>query len=159
MKPISSLFLLLMSLMLILAGCEEETYEFGEPFSKITGITGSFVLTKVVQVDERTTALDNTFDISEFFIGSEPAKLSFNGSDFSYSLQSGTAPNFLGDTLGSWKFDDNDFPTEISLGTSNPTVLKLNRTIREIDQTLEFSVTRSCSGTAGVSYQYVFTRE
>lgn len=159
MKYSSILYLLFAGLLIIFAGCKEDIYEFGEPFSKIEGINGSFVLSKVLQVDERTTALDNTFDISEFFIGSEPAKLSFNGSDFSYSLSPGTAPNFLGDTLGSWKFDDNEFPTEITLGTTDAVTLKLNRTIREIDNTLEFNVTRFCGGTPGVSYQYVFTRE
>lgn len=139
--------------------CEDETYEFGEPFSKIEGITGEFILTKVIQADERSTNLDNTFDISEFFIGSTPAVLSFNGSDFSYTLSPGTAPNFLGGTSGSWKFDDNDFPTQILLGSGTPVILDLDRTIRSIDNTLEFRVSRYCSGKAGVSYQYVFTRQ
>lgn len=151
---------LLSALLLILvAGCEETTFEFGEPFSKLEGISGEFVLTSVIQADERTTALDNTFDISEFFIGSDPAVLSFNGSDFSYKLSPGSAPNFLGDTIGTWKFDDNEFPTEIQLGTTDPVLLELNRTIRTIDNTLEFRITRFCSGEAGVSYNYVFTRQ
>lgn len=145
--------------LLLLTACEQQTYEFGEPFSKLEGINGSFALTSVVQVDERSTLLDNTRDISAFFIGSEPAVISFNSTDFTYSLTPGTAPNFLGETSGSWQFDDNDFPTEIQLGTANPLVLGLNRTIREIDNTLEFRLTRFCSGTAGVSYNYVFTRQ
>jgi len=143
---------------LIAGACEEKTYEFGEPFSKIEGINGSFVLTQVVQADERSTNLDNTFDISEFFIGSEPAVINFQSSDFSYTLNPGTAPNFLGASAGSWKFDDNEFPTQIQLGTASPTILDLNHTIRTIDNTLEFKITKSCSGEAGVSYHYVFTR-
>lgn len=158
MKYIISTFLAIV-LLILAAGCEETTYEFGEPFSKLEGINGSFELTSVIQADERSTALDNTLDISEFFIGAEPAVLTFNGSDFSYTLSPGTAPNFLGDTIGSWKFDDNEYPTEIQLGTTDPVLLEMNRTIRTIDNTLEFRITRFCSGEAGVSYNYVFTRQ
>jgi len=150
---------ILAGLLLMLSACEEENYQFGEPFSKIEGINGSFILTSVIQSDERSTALENTRDISEFFIGSEPAVINFNGSDFTYTLEAGTAPNFLGGSGGSWKFDDNEFPTEIQLGSGSPIILSLNRTIREIDNTLEFRLTRFCSGEAGVSYNYVFTRQ
>lgn len=159
MKDTVYSLLILLCLSVFIGACEEDTYEFGEPFSKVEGINGSFVLTQVIQVDERTTNFDNTFEISEFFIGSEPAVISFNGTDFTYSLTPGTAPNFLGATSGSWKFDNNEFPTRIELGTSNPVILNLSKTIRSIDNTLEFSFTRSCSGTAGVSYNYIFTRQ
>lgn len=159
MKNIYIRFLLILIPGLLFGSCEEQTYEFGEPFSKLQGINGTFVLSAVSQIDERTTALDNSLDISDFFIGVTPAVISFNSTDFTYTLNSGTSPNFLGENSGSWRFDDNEFPTEIQLGSGNPTSLLLNRTIREIDNTLEFQVSRFCSGTAGVSYRYIFTRQ
>ncbi|MEL6674431.1 MAG: DUF5004 domain-containing protein [Bacteroidota bacterium] len=160
MKKINqNIFLLPLACLFALLACEQTTPEFGDTYSKVEGINGAFKLTQVIQTDERTASFDNTLDISGFFLRSTPPELNFSSADRSFTLAPGDSPNFLGES-GSWKFDDEEFPTQLIL-TSNgqDLTLELNRTIREIDNTLEFNFRRACFGKAALTYTYIFTRQ
>lgn len=149
----------LILLVMGVAGCEEKSrIEIGEPFSKLEGINDSFTLIQVVQVDERSQSLSNTMDISHIFIKNDPPKITFNSNDKTFTLEPGDSPNYLINN-GSWSFDDDDFPTALFLSGNGEMIdLDLERTIRTIDNTLEFKFTRTCSGSASVGYIYIFER-
>ncbi len=158
MKILNIKILFFALLALVAVSCEDEIPPLGEPSSKVLGIQATWVLTAVEQVDLLTPFNENTLDVSTVFIGDTPASMTFDGS--SYTVNYGTSPEGLLGTGGSYTFDDNDFPTLINLssGGTNYT-LNLNRTVREIDPTLEFEIKRVCGGIEAISYKYVFTRQ
>lgn len=152
------LVLLLLAGLVTMTACKKEDLVLDPPGSKLEGINDTFTLTSVVQVDQLTTSFDNTLDVSSAFIGTDPATLTYKSSDFTWTYEPGDSPDYLGPS-GSWSFDDNDYPTMISMVQgANTFDLTLLRTIRPQDQTLEFQLDRSCSGGPNVSYQYTFTR-
>ena len=102
-------------------------------------------------------------DISELFIDKN-IEMNINSTDFTYSFNTSN-PLYFG-TNGFWSFDNNEAPSKITFGTvgsNNDTTLfncKLIRTIRAIDQSLEFELTRFCeSGTPTNVYQFKFLRK
>jgi hypothetical protein len=92
-------------------------------------------------------------------------ELTVNSQDFTYTFN-GTDPLYIG-TSGIWAFDNNEAPSRIHFKNinSNNDTLKydcgLIRTIRTVDATLEFELTRYCeSGTTPTTiYQYKFRRK
>ena len=151
------LLLLLLTGVLVFSSCEERRTLDPAP-SKLEGINDTFTLTTVVQVDQITSEFDNTLDVSSAFIGTNPSTITFNSEDFTWNYEPGDSPDYLG-AGGSWSFDDNEFPTLISVNNGGTTFdLTLLRTIRPQDQTLEFQLDKSCGTTPTVSYQYTFTR-
>jgi hypothetical protein len=167
MKFISIKALALIAVLTVsFSACEQSIPPIGEPFGKLEGINGTWVLNKVTQTDELTLSLNNSIDVSAVFIGNDPTVLTFNSSDFTYTITNGTPPEFLG-TSGTWSFENesdpalnNDYPTHLILNSGGNTLsLPLNRTVRIIDNTLEFNLPRTCNGKLGMSYNYVFARQ
>lgn len=158
MKNKTSYSLLLLAALLIWAGCKEPVYEFGEVPSKLEGINDSWELVEVVQVDKLTLSVDSTLEVTSMFLGGSPVKMTFNSTDFTYTLEAGSGPDFLGGS-GSWSFDDNDFPSEIRLTTGGEVInLRMLRTVRPNDPTLEFQIGRGCGDSYSVGYNYKFVR-
>lgn len=158
MKYFNIKTLLLAVLALTVMSCEEELPELGEPSSKVLGIQDNWVLTSVTQMDLLTPFSENELDVSEVFIGDTPASMTFDGSN--YTINYGTSPEGLLGTGGGYAFDDNDFPTLITLNSNGTDyTVNLNRTIREIDPTLEFELRKSCGGVEAIAYKYVFSRQ
>lgn len=152
------LLLMLLAGLVFMTSCKPEELTLDPAGSKLDGINDTFTLTSVIQVDQITSEFENTLDVSSAFIGTAPASITYNSADFTWSYTPGDSPDYLG-SGGSWSFDDNDYPTMISMVQgANNFDLTLLRTIRPQDQTLEFQLDKSCSGTPNVSYQYTFTR-
>lgn len=141
----------------VISGCKQDP-ELEPASSKIEGINDTWLLKEVHQVDP--TNKEEALDISYVFTeAGTPIELTFNSNDFTYAFNQGD-PIYMG-TAGSWNFDDNNYPTEIQLNpTSTPQKLTLLRTIRKVDQTLEFQLDRYCADNKiTTSYQFKFERK
>lgn len=141
--------------------CEKKVYEIGTPTSKLDGINGAWNISAVTQIDE-ASPLKDEMDLSRFFIApGEPAlSLTFNSSDFTYTVIPGTGKNPFGES-GKWAFDDVNYPSNVSLYslTGDTVVMGLGRTIRPTDSSLFLNQQRTCEGTPVTTYQYIFDRK
>lgn len=145
----------------VLQSCKpKEEFVAGEPFSSLKGINGTWAIDQVLQVDKLSTKSDNTLDVSAFFTGANPLQITFNSDDFTWSVSAGDSPNYLG-ASGTWSFDDNEFPSYITVveGAATKT-FTLNRPVREnVDQYLDFTMERpACNGDVAVGYTFRFVR-
>jgi hypothetical protein len=152
-----SLFIL--TAFLFIAGCKEKAV-LEAPGSKLEGIHANWAMTEVLQVDEASINKDE-LDVSDAFIGATPLKINFNSNDFTYTVVNTSGPNYFGEG-GTWAFDDNEYPTKITLTTTNSKVitLPLVRTIRPQDTYLNVSLTRNCGteDAAYIGYKFKFVR-
>jgi hypothetical protein len=146
--------------LLLLASCKKENPELEAPGSKLEGINANWQMVEVIQVDEASISKEE-LDVSEAFINAIPLQINFNSSDFTYSVVNTSGPNYFGDG-GSWEFDDNEYPTKITLNTTaNKTItLPLVRTIRPQDTYLNVSLLRNCGTEESpyIGYKFKFIR-
>jgi hypothetical protein len=156
--------LALIATALTFGACEKSRDEIYAPSSKIEGINATWVLAEVHQYDPKDIEKENVLDVSEMFTD-RVIELTVNSQDFTYTFN-GTDPLYIG-TSGIWAFDNNEAPSRIHFKNinSNNDTLKydcgLIRTVRTVDATLEFELTRYCeSGTTPTTiYQYKFRRK
>ena len=142
------------------SGCKKDRPELELPGSKLEGIASTWELVEVIQVDIASIQ-QKKLNVSEAFIGSKAMKISFNSVAFTYSVEPGIGPNYLGNS-GIWAFDNNQYPTIITLTTDSgeKKVLPLVKTIRSVDQFLNFSYSRKCTNDVNpyVAYEFKFVR-
>lgn len=130
MKMKTRLFMIPVALLLSVAlSCQpDDDYpDLQDPLAvKPTLLSGTWTAERVIQYDQE--ALDNGFpmevveqDITALFPFSD-YKLTFeldeNGRPSEYSIDAGTAPNFLSLTSGTWTLDDPVFATVITLSNT-----------------------------------------
>lgn len=139
-----------------LTACQED-YVLDPAPSKLDGIDGTFTVSKVMQLDPNTFGELNSLDITDAFVGDTPAEITFDSESGSFTYQTGTTIDFIG-AAGSWAFDNNDYPTKITMVESGTSYdLALVNSIRPQDE-LVFQLDRICGGAVSSSYQYMFTR-
>jgi|GEM_PF-921915 len=110
--------------------CKDESPPIGEPFSQVEGINDTWKLVSIEQTDELNKGDDEALDVTTLMGGAEAAVMTFNSTDFTYTLESGTMRSFF-PANGNWFFDDNDFPAKITLENSGTQVeLDLQAPIR-----------------------------
>ena len=172
MKPklnnILFLALLVGGLLLYNACDNDGDYELGTPFSQVEGINGSWTLVQVEQFDEVLGDEDAQLDVSALMIGSQPAEVSFQSGDRSFSVTPGSTKVFFPQD-GSWAFDNEEFPERLQLTKDGSmTDLKLEAPVRaNVDDFLIFRYTRPIAdcveledGKLGaISYIYKFERQ
>lgn len=153
------MFIFALTAIVASSGCKDKD-ELDPPGSKLDGINSNWEMVDVVQIDIATLA-QKELNVSNAFIGAKAMKIQFNASDFTYTVTPGSGPNYFG-TAGTWAFDDNEYPTKITLTTSaNETkVLPLVRTIRPVDAFLHFSYQRKCANADKpyIAYEFKFIR-
>lgn len=161
-KQISILSILLA--MTVMVSCRKEYKEIGEVPSKVEGITASWVLT-TCEVIDKGAIIEETMDITPFFYSD--SKLP--NINFSMETGSGTytcdtshvAFQFFGGTRGTWKFDNDAFPTKVTLtpeGSTSTIVMPLVTTIRPTDTYLKLDQSVLCNGTEKAVYRLTFIR-
>lgn len=157
MKITLQSFLLMLTIGLVLAGCKPEELVLDPAPTKLDGINDTFTLVEVTQIDNNATpGTTESLDVSDVFIGSNPATITFSSADRTFSYSTGSSLDFLG-ASGSWLFDNDDYPTKIEMNNGSAVYdLVLVRTIRPQDPFLEVEMTRGCGG--GFAYQYKFQR-
>jgi hypothetical protein len=163
MRYIQKLNILAWLLLLAFAACKKDDIPaIGAPESKLEGINDTWKLVQVQQYDEKVANSDLKFyDITEFFITGEAPVISFNSSAKSYTYDPKNAPNFLG-AAGSWKFDDDNFPTAILAkdgATGEEVSWKLGGPTRPVDTQLKIQVKRGCAVDATYYYVLTFARQ
>jgi len=160
------------SLSLILAiaflSCEPVQYgEIGVPFSKIESIEGTWIATQVIQLDETAIAQGGLYtemdftDLYNFTSYAITFNLDADTLPSSFSVETGGAPSFI-DLMGTWAFDDNDFPSEIlfTLPDSASYTSKMRLIAPPRDQNpLRMKYQRFSGGKLIVSYQYIFEKQ
>jgi hypothetical protein len=143
-----------------LQACKNDRLELGEAYSKLEGIHSNWALADVEIIDVASIA-QKRLNIGTAFIGATPMQMDFNSEDFTYTVTPGSGPNYFG-TGGSWAFDNNDYPTKITLTTNQGETLELPlaHTIRTIDPFLTFTYDRYCGNEEDpyISYEFKFTR-
>lgn len=154
-----------LSLFILLAvavwACKPEPYdEIGPRYDLATGITGEWEITRVEGVD-LTLPVPETRDISDFFTAAtNPLGLSFDAGSDMYTVINPQTPGNIFGQGGTFAFDDEEFPTRLSLYSSNDTIqVDLLNMVREIDPEMGLSYTRSACGTEYFRYQYTFKRK
>lgn len=145
------------ALLMILPACKKNNRELNDASSKLEGIQDVWVLNEVKQFDPANK--DLVLDVTDVFKGATPIELDVNSKDFTYAFNQ-PDPLFLGSS-GTWKFDDNNFPTQIEMtGNAGVQTVKLLRTIRTVDQKLSIQLTRYCGGgKPSTIYQFSFVRK
>ena len=142
-----------------LAGCKKERPVLSEPGSKLEGIHANWEMVEVIQVDEVSINKDE-LDVSDVFL-TNPMKININSEDFTYTVDNPSGPNYFGNS-GKWEFDDNEYPTMITITTDASKVIELPlvSTIRPQDTYLNFKLLRTCGGSddAYVGYKFKFAR-
>lgn len=168
MKNSRYLILVCLSIGLVfLTQCKKQTYTLDPPPSKIEGLSGSWSLYSVIQVDEISLSKGER-NLSEFYVGPDSTdlmKVTFNSSDFTFTITPGALGRNYLPSSGTWSFDNNDYPEfiylEDDLGVT--TTLKLQGPTRPQDSQLKFSFQRSCmidgEEKEYVGYRYEFNRE
>lgn len=138
-------------------GCKKKTRELYDASSKLEGIQDVWVLDEVKQYDPANK--DLTIDVTDVFKGATPIELDVNSKDFTFAFNQPN-PLFMGSS-GTWKFDNNDFPTQIEMtGDAGVQTVKLLQTVRTVDQKLRIQLTRYCGGgTPSTIYQFSFVRK
>lgn len=136
----------------------ESTGELGDPFDKVSGMTGTWELSSFTQQD-LNSPVKETRDLSAFYIDGTvtPLQLTFNA-DRTYSIALEMGKNYFGEG-GTWGFDDDLYPTYLELfSTTDTLVYNLGGMVREFDQQLAIEYRRDCGGTATNIYTFEFNR-
>ena len=161
---IYSLSLLFLALILA-SGCKKKIEgELGTPYSKVTGMNGTWELSKFVQID-LNNPIQEERDLSQFYLveGTEPFSLTFDSEDRSFSAQIEAGKNFFG-ASGTWSFDDDNYPSFLYIDNANELLeFEMGNVVSEFDNELQLDLNRACiDGTAiteTVIYRFVFTRK
>jgi len=166
MKRFSILIMTLSAVVLIANSCKKSSPDFGTPFSKIEGIADNWELVELKQTDLLTKSDDKTVDLTQLFIGSNPASLNFTSSG-SFSGEKGSSRLYF-PANGDWAFDDDLYPSKIVI-TSNGQdyTLDLLSPVREnIDPFLHVQYVRpfdqctppDATTVGAIAYEYKFAR-
>ena len=138
--------------------CRKKSTDMYDASSKLEGIQDVWVLNDVKQFDPSNK--DLTIDVTDAFTGATPIELDIHSKDSATFTFNQANPLFLG-TKGTWRFDDNNFPTQIEMtGDAGIQTVKLLQTVRTVDQILSIQLTRYCGGgTPSTIYQFNFVRK
>lgn len=162
-------------------GCKKERPEIGEPYSKVDGLSDSWVLSKVLQIDE-ANPLKESRDLSEYYglsssggTGVSVLEINFDAANRSFRMKPGQGKNFLApgfkdpltiDSLrlkGTWSFTNELNPSfaetapegvQLINDLDDTVSLMLDAPIRPFDRELGLKIVR-CK----LSYVYYFTRK
>ena len=148
---------LTIALMMGAAACKKKTRDIGPVSGKMEGINSTWSLLQVRQFDPANK--DLLIDVTDAFADVQPIELSIDSKNLTYTFNQND-PLFMG-TTGTWKFDDEMYPTAIAMtASSGVNNVKLLRTVRTVDNTLELQLTRFCGAGKPVTvYQYIFNRK
>lgn len=154
-------------LFLFIVSCrpKDDFKPIGEPFDQVLGLKGTFKLAKVEQVDELTSSLTKTLDVSDYCVGDNPMTLSFTiDTPHTVTINPGNSADFLSGGASSltWAYDRDDAPSYLTL--SNGTQWSLLKPIREFDKQLFLKLVKyyttddNGNPKATITYQFTFDR-
>jgi len=176
-KKLKYYFLLAGLAIVALSSCKKEYEPIGDPYTAADGLNGSWILSKVVQIDE-ASPLKDARDLSTIYGigGTDPLMgIQFDAATHKFHMNTGKGKNFLApgfkdinsvDSLrlkGDWTFSNEISPNYADkapkgvqmINDYGDTVnLELLAPIRSFDQELGIKIVR-CK----LSYNYYFDRQ
>jgi hypothetical protein len=161
---LSSVLAFALTLSLGLYSCKPEKKELGPRVSQIDGISGNWILNRVAQIDVNVELAfvesDTLLDVSSVYIAGQPMEIEFQ-KDGTYSTVAGSGSSLFGPATGTWKFDDNDYPSFLIFneGTGDETTINLLSPVRPQDPNLAIKVNKVCNGERTVSYHFWYNRK
>lgn len=134
--------------------------EIGAPGSNLDGINAEWKMVAAQIVDNRSLNGDSISIMSYYKSADTAPEITFNSATFEYSVVDNGKRNFFS-TNGTWAFDDEEYPTLITLTTAEgqEIVLNLTRTIRPQDTRLMVNYERNCDTEAYATYYFEYERK
>jgi hypothetical protein len=165
MKTFSYTLTLVLVISMLASGCKKKIEgELGTPYSKVTGMTGDWELSKFVQIDLNNPIKEER-DLTEFFVqeGSTPFTMSFESADRSFTSAIEIGKNYFGES-GTWSFDDDNYPSFLYIDNATQILeFEMGNMVDQYDNELQLDLNRACiSGTdvtETVIYRFVFKRK
>jgi len=114
-----------------------------------------------VNVQLAFTESDTLLDVSDVLLTSLPMEIIFNKTASSFSIDAGNGSEMFTATNGTWKFDNNDYPSYVILneGTAQQMNVKLIRPVRLQDRYLILKINKFRGGKRTVCYHLWFERK
>lgn len=153
--------IILMACLGIIMSCKpEQTKKIGDRYNLLTGVDGSWKISKVM-ITDLTLPVPENRDISDFFLSANPLQIEFDAAANTYVVSD---PDVLGNPFGAqgtFAFDAEDYPTAMFLYSSNQDTvnLKLENMVREIDHQMGFTLEKNDCASKYISYTYTFNRQ
>jgi hypothetical protein len=152
---------ILFALTLLISACRPDPFkEIGPDYPLGDGITGTWSIKKMVQVDE-TAAIPEKIDVSDFY-STDPLVISFNHNDLSYVVNSPGAGVDLFGGSGSYAYTyELEFPTAITLFSAlgDTLLMDLTQMPRSIDYEMGFNLSRMRCDAKNITYELKFDRQ
>ena len=150
---------LLTASLLAFMACKPEVGAIGPAYEAGAGIIGTWELSGADQTD-LSLPVPETRDISDFYTNSSDKWVVQFNEDSTYSVNSaGPGFNVFG-TLGTWRYNSPQYPSELHLTQDTvTTVLPLGNMPRTIDPNVVFVYNRVRCDKPSVSYKLTFTRK
>jgi hypothetical protein len=156
------------ALALVLNACQPESYkEVGVLTAPLTGLSGTWKLTKVTQTDEdalrkgfpfQTLDLTSVFPYTDFKL-----TLSANGTTpTTFTTTPGNSPKIIKLTSGNWTVDDPNYPKVITMANATDTArITLGSYPSATNPLLKVRLERRDAATNKllISYSYEFTKQ
>ena len=152
--------LVALSAITLIWSCQPEEYKDLGPSYKIgPGITGTWVVHTVDQIDD-ISPLGESMDNSDIYL-SNPLIMTFDYNTMSYTVdQKGPTRSYFGSS-GAFMNDDPNFPTSMYMYTDqgDTLIVQLTQMVRTIDMRMGFMVQRHRCGESNVTYNFDFNRQ
>ena len=156
------IFALVLSISVI--ACKPEPKELGPRASQVEGIHGTWVLTKIDQIDVNVELAfkesDTLLDVTAAMLNSAPMEISFDKDSKNFEITQGAGSEFFVNYLGTWEFDNENYPSYLQLNNSfGPAKYSLIRPVRPQDAYLAIKYNKMCGSDRTVSYHLWFVRK
>lgn len=150
----------IIALATVVYSCRPEYSDIGPKYSLTTGINGSWKVSKVT-ITDLTLPAPESRDISDFFMNDNSLQIEFDATAKTYAV---TDPNVLGNpfgSMGTFAFDAEDFPTAMTLYSSDQDTidLSLENMVRSIDHEMAFTLEKDDCASKYIGYTYTFNRQ
>lgn len=157
------IYLALMLFLSVVMACKKRP-ELQPPTDKVKGISGSWILYKTEQVDVNNKLgnirSDTVMDVTKWYLGSNtPMTLQITQSG-AYSISAGVGDMFFKKMAGTWKFDNNSYPSWWMLDNGMPEALNIQLLgpTRPQDNDLILKAVKYCKGKRTVAYNLWYKR-
>lgn len=145
--------------------CKRDKKELGDKPSQTNGISGTWVLSRVDQIDVNVEVAfresDTLLSVTEAILTGNPMEITFDKSSSNFTTKAGDGIEFFGGTLGSWAFDNANYPSKVILNASQPNEATYNlvKPVRPQDSYLVLKYNKMCGNQRTVSYHLWYSRK
>jgi hypothetical protein len=134
------------------------------PEKMASAINGKWELTKALHIDEKSITKES-IDITDFYAqdGASLPNITFATNPQIFTVDTaGVVFNYFNGTSGTWAFDDDRYPSQISLTDNSGStlgVIKIGSNLLGLTPTLTYVSEASCGGEKAMTYNIQFTKK